>query len=132
MKTKPMKQLALAALASCSLALVACSTTDAVSLPFDLASTTGDGATSTSSSSEGDGGNTQAHLEQQRYVATQIDWIRRDAARGEGESLAALAELLNEQDSAEFSQWTQQNYALLFTNLDQPTDLLTRIRTLRN
>ncbi|ORE86432.1 hypothetical protein ATO7_14083 [Oceanococcus atlanticus] len=127
-----MKQLALAALASCTLALVACSTTDAVSLPFDLASTTGDGATSTSSSSEGDGGSTQARMKQERYVATQIDWIRRDAARGEGESLAALAELLNENDSAEFSRWTQQNYALLFANLEQPTDLLQRIHSLRN
>lgn len=132
MKTTPMKQLALAALASCTLALVACSTTDAVSLPFDLASTTGDGATSTSSSSEGDGGSTQARMKQERYVATQIDWIRRDAARGEGESLAALAELLNENDSAEFSRWTQQNYALLFANLEQPTDLLQRIHSLRN
>ena len=65
-------------------------------------------------------------------MATQIDWIRRDAARGEGESLAALAELLNENDSAEFSRWTQQNYALLFANLEQPTDLLQRIHSLRN
>ncbi len=132
MKNQTMKQLALAALASCTLALTACSTTDAVSLPFDLASTTGDGATSTSSTSEGDGGSTQARLEQERYVATQIDWIRRDAARGEGESLAALAELLNEPDSAEFGRWTQQNYALLFANLEQPVELITRIRTLRN
>ena len=127
-----MKQLALAALFSSLFALSACSTTDAVSLPFDLASTTGDGATSSSNSSSGDSDSERAQLEQERFVASQIEWIRSDAARGEGESLAALAQLLNEPDQQAFGQWTQENYQALFANLDQPTDLLNRIQTLRN
>lgn len=110
--------------------LPACTTTDAVSLPFDLASTTGDSATSTSSTTEGD--DSQASLEQERFVKTQISWIERDAARGEGESLAALAELLGETDSREFAQWTQHNYVALFTDLQEPQELLQRIKTLRN
>lgn len=128
-----MKILLPAATALALLGLAGCSTTDAVSLPFDLASTTGDSATSTSSSSEGDDSkNTTAQLDQQRYVRTQISWIQRDAARGEGESLAALAQLLGEPDQAEFARWSQQNYDLLFAKLEQPEDLLQRIKTLRN
>ena len=114
------------------LSLSGCTTTDAVSLPFDLASTTGDTATSSSSTSGGEEDNNQARLEQERFVTTQISWIRSDAARGEGESLAALAQLLGETDSAAFGQWAQQNYQALFAQLDQPQDLLQRIQVLRN
>ncbi|MGJ8670493.1 MAG: DUF3015 family protein [Oceanococcus sp.] len=114
------------------LSLSGCTTTDAVSLPFDLASTTGDSATSSSSSSESDGSDTQAQMGQERYVSTQISYIRSDASRGEGESLAALAQLLGEADSAEFGLWAQQNYDALFANLQQPEELLQRIQTLRN
>lgn len=119
------------AFASSVLGLSACSTTDAVSLPFDLASTTGDTATSSSSTSGGDDSQ-QANLDQQRFVSTQIEWIRRDAARGEGESLAALAQLLGETDSEEFARWSQANYSVLFAQLDSPSQLLERIAVLRH
>jgi hypothetical protein len=129
-----MKQLALLALLSSLFAISGCSTTsEAVSLPFDLASTTGDAV---SSSSGGDDEKSeQAQATQERYVASQINWIQRDAARGHGESLEALAQLLNEPDRVEFARWTQQHYAALFDDLQQPQDLLARIanqRTARN
>lgn len=122
-----MRQIATAALLASLLGLTACTTTDAVSLPFDLASTTGDAASSASSSSGGDDDGTQARLDQERYVNAQIDWIARDAARGEGENLAALAALLGETDEAAFSLWAHNNYALLFSELQHPSELLSRI-----
>ncbi len=120
-----MKPQVLLALMAPLFAVSACSTTtEAVSLPFDFASTTGDAASSTSS---GDDSSSYAQINQQRFVASQLDWIARDAARGEGESLAALAQLLNEPDPQAFAQWTQQNYALLFEDLHSPQQLLSRI-----
>ncbi len=126
-----MNRLALIALCAASLGLAGCATTDATTLPFDLASTTGDAASSSSNSSSGDGGSDSASLEQQHYVASQLDWIARDAARGEGESLQALAQLLGESDPAAFGQWTKDNYDLLFAELSEPQELLSRIQALR-
>lgn len=126
-----MNRLALLALCAASLGLTGCATTDATTLPFDLASTTGDAASSSSKTSSGDDSSDSARLEQERYVASQMDWIQRDAARGEGESLQALAELLGEEDTAAFSRWTQSNYQLLFADLGEPQELLSRIHALR-
>ena len=54
--------------------------------------------------------------------------IKKEAAAGEGENLDALAHLLNRQDSVEFSGWMQSNYEELFTGLEQPTELVSRIQ----
>lgn len=122
-----MKKLAMLATAASAIAFQGCTTTDAVSLPFDLASTTGDAA----SSSSGGGSDESARLEQERFVASQLEWIQRDAARGQGESLQALAQLLNEPDHEAFSQWTKTHYVALFTDLDAPEELLRRIEQQR-
>lgn len=124
-------KLAYLLLAFTALSLTACSMTSekATTLPFDLASTTADGATSVSSSG---GDDTQAALDdQRRFVRQEIDWIRRDAAVGAGERLAALGILLGEADVAAFSAWAHAEYDSLFVGLSAPEELLTRIATLR-
>ncbi len=122
-----MKVLAIPAAFAAVITLQACTTTDAVSLPFDLASTTGDAA----SSSSGGGGDSTAALQTERFVMARIDAITRDAARGSGEDLQALAQLLNERDPQTFALWTQRNYASLFENLSTPLELLARIEEQR-
>ena len=65
-----------------------------------------------------------------RFVDVRIASIKKEAAAGEGENLDALANLMGKQDKAEFSGWMQTNYDELFNNLQQPTELISRIETL--
>lgn len=65
-----------------------------------------------------------------RFVDVRIATIKKEAAAGEGENLTALAELMGKQDKAAFSGWMQTNYDVLFDNLGQPTELISRIETL--
>ena len=58
----------------------------------------------------------------QRYVA-----IRKDAATGSGENVEALAQLMGKEDKKAFAVWMQDNYDSLFTDLDKPADLISRI-----
>ena len=66
------------------------------------------------------------------FVQSQLPYIRADAARGSGEDLNTLAYLLGEKNQQAFAQWMQSHYQVLFTNLKQPRDLLTRIHTYRH
>src|SRR5699024_526456 len=79
--------------------------------------------TSSTSHSFGDSARSQAV----RFVRTDIDAIRVDAARGHGEEIDSLAYLLNEPDSAAFARWMQAHYVELFTGLADPAQLLDRI-----
>ena len=116
------------ALPALVLALSGCGTlTDITQVPIDLLSTTGDAA---SSASSGDGGE-QASRAARHYVRSEIDWIRRDAAAGEGDSLRALAHLLSEPDASEFSRWAQAHHSVLFSDLEHAEDLLERIQASR-
>ena len=65
-----------------------------------------------------------------RFVDVRIASIKKEAAAGEGENLEALANLMGKQDKAAFSGWMQTNYDELFNNLQQPTELISRIKTL--
>jgi hypothetical protein len=65
-----------------------------------------------------------------RFVDVRIASIKKEAAAGEGENLDALANLMGKQDKAAFSDWMQSNYDELFNNLEQPSELITRIETL--
>ena len=67
-----------------------------------------------------------------RFVDVRISSIKKEAAAGEGENLDALANLMGKQDKAAFSGWMQSNYDELFNNLEQPSELITRIETLTN
>ncbi len=65
-----------------------------------------------------------------RFVDVRIASIKKEAAAGEGENLDALARLMGKQDKAEFSGWMQTNYDELFNDLDQPSELISRIEAL--
>lgn len=65
------------------------------------------------------------------YVASQMPMIRREAATGGGENIRALATLMGESDSQAFGHWMQDNYARLFSDLDEPEMLVGRIDKLR-
>jgi len=57
-----------------------------------------------------------------RYLA-----IRSGAARGEGEHLEALAELLGHTDSRVFSQNLKDNFEQIFSQVTDPQDIIARI-----
>ncbi len=65
-----------------------------------------------------------------RFVDVRIASIKKEAAAGEGENLNALASLMGKEDKAAFSGWMQTNYDELFNNLQQPTELISRIEVL--
>lgn len=62
-----------------------------------------------------------------RFVDVRIASIKKEAAAGEGENLEALAQLMGKQDKQAFSGWMQVNYDVLFNNLEQPKELISRI-----
>jgi hypothetical protein len=61
------------------------------------------------------------------FVDVRLASIQQDAARGEGENLDALADLLGKTDKPAFSHWMQTNYNELFTGLKKPAELISRI-----
>jgi len=62
-----------------------------------------------------------------RFVDVRIASIQKEAAHGEGENLNALAELLGKSDKKAFSSWMNTNYDVLFNQLSEPSELITRI-----
>ncbi len=62
------------------------------------------------------------------FINDRFEAIRFEAAKGGGENIDALAALLGEPDRQDFARWMKTNYAPLFADLRQPTELLTRIR----
>ena len=65
-----------------------------------------------------------------RFVDIRMASIQKEAAQGEGENLDALAQLMGKDDKQAFSLWMQTNYDELFTGLDQPSQLISRMETL--
>jgi PBP1b-binding outer membrane lipoprotein LpoB len=121
MKT-PMSSFARTVLLALPMAVAGCSffttTTDSVtsavnSVTDTISSTTGNGKSAST------------------FVDTRFAAIRFEAAKGEGEHLDSLAQLLGEQDRADFARFMQDNYAQLFTDLDTPQELLARIEQRR-
>ncbi len=64
-----------------------------------------------------------------RFIDVRFASIQKEAAQGEGENLNALAELMGKDDKVAFSYWMNANYDELFTNLKQPSQLISRIET---
>ncbi len=65
-----------------------------------------------------------------RFVDVRIASIKQEAAVGQGENLNALAHLMGREDNVKFSDWMQSNYHVLFSDLEQPSELVSRIETL--
>lgn len=61
------------------------------------------------------------------FVDVRLASIQQDAAQGEGENLDALADLMGKTDKQAFSHWMQVNYEALFTDLEKPAELISRI-----
>lgn len=64
-----------------------------------------------------------------RFVDVRIASIKKEAAAGQGENLDALAQLMGKTDKQAFSGWMQVNYDVLFNDLQQPKELISRIET---
>ena len=65
------------------------------------------------------------------FIDKRFEAIRMDAARGGGENIEALAELMGQKDSAEFASFMQQNYDQLFSDVNQSSELIARIEQFR-
>lgn len=61
------------------------------------------------------------------FVRANMRPIRREAARGYGDHVSALAMLLHTRHSGAFECWMQRNYQPLFSNVNGPRQLLNRI-----
>ena len=61
------------------------------------------------------------------FIDRRYDAIRTDAARGGGENIEALAQLLGARDQQAFASWMQANYQQLFGDIDRPAELRARI-----
>lgn len=61
------------------------------------------------------------------FIDKRYDAIRKDAARGQGENIEALSQLMGEQDTATFASWMQKNYDHLFGHNQKPADLATKL-----
>lgn len=62
-----------------------------------------------------------------RFVDVRIASIQKEAATGEGENLIVLAKLMGQSDNQAFSDWMHVHYNELFDNLQEPSELITRI-----
>jgi hypothetical protein len=67
-----------------------------------------------------------------KFVDVRLASIQKEAAEGKGENLDALAELMGKDDKQAFSTWMHDNYSELFSNLQKPSQLISRIETQGN
>jgi len=66
-----------------------------------------------------------------QFIELRMTSLQKEAAAGHGENLDALAELVGSDDKSDFATMMQVNYEQLFTDLDQPAQLLSRIEEIR-
>ena len=67
-----------------------------------------------------------------RFVDIRMASIQKEAAQGKGENLDALADLMGKKDKQAFSSWMHTNYDALFTDLEKPSQLISRIENKEN
>ena len=61
------------------------------------------------------------------FINTRYAAIRQDAARGQGENIEALAQLMGEQNSEQLAGWMQTNYDKLFTQGQTSAELMSKL-----
>ena len=61
------------------------------------------------------------------FIDKRYHAIRKDAAKGGGENIDALAQLAGTRDSEAFALWMQSNYDQIFTDGVKPSELAARI-----
>ena len=64
-----------------------------------------------------------------KFVDLRFANIQKDAAQGDGENLDTLAKLMGKSDRKAFSTWVHNNYENLFSDLAEPSQLISRIET---
>lgn len=70
----------------------------------------------------------RTHAARRKFVGSQMAMLKREAARGQGENLEALAYMMHAQNTRAFEHEVQQNYATLFDGSDVTADQwLTRL-----
>ncbi len=66
----------------------------------------------------------------EEFVASNMDQLAKEIAKGQGESIDTLAELLNVEDKATFASSLQQNYNSIYTSQKvEMNDVLDNIST---
>lgn len=125
--TKLLMMCAATMLGGCSLLSSTTDTAAHISDAFvDSVAATTDGTTGLSKSGESKLARATA------FVKSQIVFLRRDAAAGEGENLDTLASLMGEQDKQAFGRWMQAHYQNLFGVQRSPEGLVNYIATQRS
>lgn len=61
------------------------------------------------------------------FIDTRYAAIRQDAARGQGENIEALAQLMGEENSAQLAGWMQTHYDTLFTQGQTSAELMSKL-----
>ncbi|WP_348762015.1 DUF3015 family protein [uncultured Salinisphaera sp.] len=69
----------------------------------------------------------QNHDARRKFVDSQYDMLKNEAARGHGEDLNALAYMMRADDKQAFAARIQQNYAALFDGQPTADAFLTRL-----
>lgn len=69
----------------------------------------------------------QSHSARRRFVASQYDMLKREAARGEGEDLDTLAYMMSAEDKQAFGAELQSHYASLFSGHQDASAFLSRL-----
>lgn len=107
------------------------STTDTVGRTLEVATDAVTQGTASTTDATSGGKEAPDYADARRFVHSQIVQVRREAAAGEGEHLAALANLMHEPDADAFGHWMQAHYQPLFSNLETPEALVSRIAARR-
>ncbi|TNF34508.1 MAG: DUF3015 domain-containing protein [Gammaproteobacteria bacterium] len=61
------------------------------------------------------------------FIDKRYDAIRKDAARGQGENIEALSQLMGTHDADSLASWMKQNYEQLFGQNTGPEDLASKL-----
>ncbi len=61
------------------------------------------------------------------FIDQRYDSIKKDAAKGGGENIEALAQLMGQKNGKQLGQWMQVNYDQLFSQSGQATQLAVKM-----
>jgi len=62
------------------------------------------------------------------FIDTRFASLQKEVAKGDGENPDTLAELPGKDDKPASSSWMHDNYDALFTDLERPNQLISRIQ----
>lgn len=119
--------LAATALAGCSQITVTSDTIVAGTSRIADATTNAVQGTSNVTTNTADDVDARTHAARREFVGSQMAMIKREAARGQGENLEALAYMMHAEDTPAFEYQVQANYQSLFATDADADQWLTRL-----